>query len=93
MSASTGPDHGGIAEKNIPADTQVLQDKDRMTDAQNAEKREHDMSLWEAAKNHPMACFWAFVICFTIVSGPVVRRTQGCSNTQPSRSWSRLTCS
>jgi len=67
MSASTGPDHGGIAEKNIPADTQVLQDKDRMTDAQNAEKREHDMSLWEAAKNHPMACFWAFVFCFTIV--------------------------
>ena len=24
-------------------------------------------ALWEAAKTHPMACFWAFLMCFTIV--------------------------
>ncbi|KAF2123439.1 maltose permease MAL61 [Dothidotthia symphoricarpi CBS 119687] len=25
------------------------------------------MTLWEAVQSHPMACFWAFVFCFTIV--------------------------
>lgn len=47
---------------------EVMTDKDLMTDAQNAENREHEMGLWEAVKDHPMACFWAFIFCFTIVS-------------------------
>ena len=48
--------------------TEVLENKDLMNDAQNAEAREHEMGLWEAVKDHPMACFWAFIFCFTIVS-------------------------
>jgi SP family general alpha glucoside:H+ symporter-like MFS transporter len=42
--------------------------KEHMTNAEEAENREHDMTLWEAVKDHPAACFWAFVFCFTIVS-------------------------
>lgn len=56
-----------IQEKNVHPN-EVLSDKDLMTDAFEAEKREHEMGLWEAVKDHPMACFWAFVFCFTIVS-------------------------
>lgn len=47
---------------------EVLDNKELMTDAQIAEAREHEMTLWEAVKDHPMACFWAFIFCFTIVS-------------------------
>ncbi|KAF7714748.1 MFS-type Sugar/inositol transporter [Penicillium ucsense] len=36
-------------------------------DAVDAENREHEMGAWEAAKSHPWACLWAFVMCFTIV--------------------------
>lgn len=57
----------GVKEKTVHQ-SEVLADKDVMTDAQNAENREHEMGLWEAVKDHPMACFWAFVFCFTIVS-------------------------
>lgn len=39
-----------------------------MHDAFDGENREHEMGVWEAAKSHPWACFWAFVMCFTIVS-------------------------
>lgn len=41
-------------------------------DAVDAENREHEMGLWEAAKKHPWACFWAFVMCFTIVGSSTV---------------------
>jgi SP family general alpha glucoside:H+ symporter-like MFS transporter len=47
---------------------EVLSEKDIMDNAFEAEKREHDMGLWEAVKDHPVACFWAFIFCFTIVS-------------------------
>jgi SP family general alpha glucoside:H+ symporter-like MFS transporter len=40
---------------------------DIMDDAFDGENREHEMGVWEAAKSHPWACFWAFVMCFTIV--------------------------
>ncbi|KAJ4369830.1 hypothetical protein N0V83_005594 [Neocucurbitaria cava] len=45
----------------------IFTDKDLMTNAFEAENREHEMTLWAAVKDHPMACFWAFVFCFTIV--------------------------
>lgn len=41
--------------------------KKHTTNAEDAENREHDMTLWQAVKTHPAACFWAFVFCFTIV--------------------------
>jgi len=62
-----------MREKSIGGHhAEVLDDKELMTDAQNAEAREHEMGLLEAVRDHPMACFWAFVFCFTIV-GPSTR--------------------
>ncbi|TGO08240.1 hypothetical protein BTUL_0219g00090 [Botrytis tulipae] len=46
---------------------EVLVDKDLMNVAFEGENREHEMGMWEAAKQHPMACFWASTFCFTIV--------------------------
>lgn len=51
---------------------EVLVDKDLMNDAFEGENREHEMGMWEAAKQHPMACFWAFTFCFTIVSSQLL---------------------
>ncbi|KAK1564075.1 alpha glucoside transporter [Colletotrichum navitas] len=45
----------------------VLTDADFMNDAFDGENEEHKQGLWEAAKTHPKACFWAFIVCFTIV--------------------------
>jgi SP family general alpha glucoside:H+ symporter-like MFS transporter len=47
------------------------------------ENREHEMGVWEAAKSHPWACLWAFVMCFTIVcslssSQPPLCRNSSC---------------
>lgn len=39
-------------------------------DAVEAENAEHSMTVLEAVKAYPMACFWAFVMSFTIVSCP-----------------------
>lgn len=38
-----------------------------LQDAFAGENHEHEMGAWEAAKTHPWACFWAFLMCFTIV--------------------------
>lgn len=39
-----------------------------MKDALEGENREHQMGMWAAAKSHPRACLWAFIMCFTVVS-------------------------
>ncbi|KAB5535363.1 hypothetical protein GE09DRAFT_1250525 [Coniochaeta sp. 2T2.1] len=36
-------------------------------DAYDGENYEHSLRTWMAAKAYPWACFWAFVMCFTIV--------------------------
>ncbi|KAH7184790.1 general substrate transporter [Fusarium flagelliforme] len=46
---------------------EVLHNPDLMSDAFDAERREHEQGAWAAAKAHPWACFWAFMMCFTIV--------------------------
>ncbi|KAJ6014233.1 hypothetical protein N7540_008824 [Penicillium herquei] len=46
---------------------EVLGKSDLLNDALDGEQREHEMGVWEAAKLHPWACFWAFIMCFTIV--------------------------
>ena len=56
-----------LEEKNIHH-SEVLVNQDLMNSAFDGENREHEMGLWEAVKGHPMACFWAFIMCFTIVS-------------------------
>lgn len=48
--------------------SEVLVDKELMNDAYAGENYEHSMGLWAAVKAHPMACMWAFIFCFTIVS-------------------------
>jgi hypothetical protein len=37
-------------------------------DAIEAENAEHSMTVMEAVRAYPMACFWAFVMSSTIVS-------------------------
>ncbi|KAF2856942.1 general substrate transporter [Plenodomus tracheiphilus IPT5] len=66
---ATHVDHVGgvLSEKKEHSEAELYEDKNGMTDAENAEAREHNMSLLEAVKDHPMACFWAFIFCFTIV--------------------------
>ncbi|KAK2043905.1 alpha glucoside transporter [Colletotrichum somersetense] len=56
-----GSDHADAS------DAKVLADADFMNDAFDGENEEHKHGLWEAAKTHPKACFWAFIVCFTIV--------------------------
>ncbi|RSH76962.1 uncharacterized protein EHS24_003901 [Apiotrichum porosum] len=36
-------------------------------EAMEAEAKEHSMGMLEAVRTYPMACFWAFVMSFTIV--------------------------
>ncbi|KAM6529750.1 hypothetical protein FALCPG4_007878 [Fusarium falciforme] len=47
--------------------SEVLKNSDLMNDAFDGENREHELGVWEATKKHPWACFWAFIMCFTIV--------------------------
>lgn len=47
---------------------EVLKEPEMMAGAYEAENREHQQGLWNGIKENPMACFWAFVMCFTIVS-------------------------
>jgi len=68
-SAGVAPqNHDTIEEKGgLGSDDQhveVLKNQD----AYDGENREHAQGTWEAFKSHPWACFWAFLMCFTIVS-------------------------
>ena len=55
------------SEKRIH-DSEVLVNKDLLNEAYHAENLEHEQGVWDAVKSHPKACFWAFIMCFTIVS-------------------------
>lgn len=46
----------------------LLKNQELMTDAFDGENHEHEQGVWAAAKSHPWACLWAFIMCFTIVS-------------------------
>ena len=50
----------------------VLANQDLFNDAIEAENIEHGMDMWSAAKKHPAACLWAFLMCFTIVSSSLL---------------------
>lgn len=57
-------------------------DPSLMNEAFDGEHIEHQTTAWEAVKQHPWACFWAFIMCFTIVSSrtsiiPLCCTTQG----------------
>jgi hypothetical protein len=63
--------HGPPNEKNWRQHSEVLVDPDLINEAVLGENREHEMGLWESVKAYPMACFWAAIMCFTIV-GPAI---------------------
>ncbi|KAL3952556.1 hypothetical protein ACCO45_012499 [Purpureocillium lilacinum] len=52
---------------HLELNSKVLANSDLMNDAVDGENREHEQGLWAAAKEHPWACMWAFIMCFTIV--------------------------
>lgn len=56
---------GGVKQQDVLDD--ILHHPDALASAYDGETREHDMGVWEAVKLYPMACFWAFLFCFTIV--------------------------
>lgn len=58
--------HGAAGHVDV-AHSKVLGDELAMNDAFEGENAEHEQTLWSAVKSHPKACFWAFIMCFTIV--------------------------
>ncbi|KAF7315460.1 Maltose permease [Mycena indigotica] len=54
-------------EKGDVLHAEVLKDNALLNDAFDGENHEHQETVWQAAKSHPMACLWAFIMCFTIV--------------------------
>lgn len=70
---------------------EVLGDKETLSHAYEAENREHEMGLWEAFRTYPWACFWAFLMCFTIVCKFFKYHSD--LLTKVCRSWSLSTCS
>lgn len=49
-----------LEEKNT-LHSEVLVNKDLMSNAFEGENAEHQETVWQAVKSHKMACFWAFV--------------------------------
>ena len=63
----------GMFTEMEQAESNAIGKADFRADAIEAENVEHAMTVMEAVKAYPMACFWAFVMSSTIVSGPVPR--------------------
>ena len=63
-----GSGHDEKNQQDIHHQAEVLVDKDLLSDAFRAENFAHAMGIWEAVRTPPMACFWAFIMAFTIVS-------------------------
>ncbi|KAJ7092798.1 putative maltose porter [Mycena belliarum] len=55
-------EHGELVD--LKADAKLA---DYKADAMEAELAEHTMTVMEAVRAYPMACFWAFVMSFTII--------------------------
>ena len=64
--ATAHNDISDLKEKNV-YHSEVLVNADLMHDAFDGENHEHEQTVWQAVKANPMACLWAFVMCFTIV--------------------------
>ena len=64
----SGPTLQPEYREKVVHDSTVLVDSDLMTSAFDGENAEHEETVWQAVKSHPTACFWAFIMCFTIVS-------------------------
>lgn len=73
---------GNIKPKVEVHEAEILVNPDLLGDAVDGENREHEMSVWAAAKTYPWACLWAFIMCFTIVSLPCLTFFPFVQNTQ-----------
>jgi SP family general alpha glucoside:H+ symporter-like MFS transporter len=98
MSSINEKDEQGSVEvsHNEVKDPVVLGNRDLMNDAFDGENQEHQEGVWASAKAHPWACFWAFIMCFTIVSeleSESCARVFGGTQLTPSRLWNPLICS
>jgi len=74
MSSGVLEPKDGLEHQVAPVATHqsdVIISADLMDDAVQGENREHNMGMWQAVKDHPWACFWAFTMSFTIVSFPI----------------------
>jgi SP family general alpha glucoside:H+ symporter-like MFS transporter len=71
MEKGTDVQHAMPEEKGeyIEQNERVDHHTNGRSEAVTAENLEHSMTMIEAVKAYPMACFWAFVVSFTIVSG------------------------
>lgn len=85
-------ERGDQVEKVDVHHSEILVNPDLMNDAFDGENREDEMGVWAAIKSHPWACFWAFTMCFTIVS-LVSPYSPWCRRLIPTKSWSCSTCS
>lgn len=57
--------------------SEVLVNPDLISEAIDGENHEHNQGFLAAVKAHPWACFWAFLMSFTIVS-PCLRIRHHC---------------
>ena len=67
-------DHVDSLKEKDALHSEVLVNQDLLNDAFNGENHEHEEGVWAAAKGHPMACLWAFIMCFTIVCSSLSSR-------------------
>ena len=91
MASTEKEDHASVEIQHSEVKgSEVLGNQELMNDAFDGENEEHQEGVWSAAQKHPWACFWAFVMCFTIVSGKV---NGGIAELTQTRSWNPSTCS
>jgi SP family general alpha glucoside:H+ symporter-like MFS transporter len=65
-----GTDNVHLSEKNTVEHVGDIKTDEAnfRADAMEAENVEHAMTVTQAARAYPMACFWAFIMSSTIVS-------------------------
>lgn len=69
MAEKTGFDQQVDYEKDaVRAHSTISMKEEVMEIAYDGENKEHQETFWDAVKGNPMACMWAFIFCFTIVS-------------------------
>ena len=81
-----GDPHQMGTDKKV--ESQAFVNSNDMTDAYDGENREHEEGMWSSVKSHPWACFWSFIMCFTIVSGISMHKIE----LTRTRSWNPLIC-
>ncbi len=61
-------ENGGMRNEDLSAGEKLASNRREKDEAGVQETLERNMGMMEAVRMYPMACFWAFVMAFTIVS-------------------------